>query len=103
MIAASISTISSRSAKLHRIGVIPPRSRAYQPRNSMWLAIRFSSPVSTRMYSARRGTCTSSSFSKDITGLHSQKRELMYSSGSSWLMMWWKSEFSAIFSTPRCR
>ena len=34
------------------------------------------------MYSARRGTWTSSSFSKAITGDHSQNSELMYSSGS---------------------
>ena len=41
------------------------------------------------MYSARRGTWTSISFSKDITGAHSMKSELTYSSGSIWLMMWW--------------
>ena len=39
----------------HRIGVRPPRSSAIQPMNRAWLAIRLSSPVSTRMYSARRG------------------------------------------------
>ncbi len=89
MSAASISMISSRSAKLHRMGVMPPRSRAYQPMNSMWLATRFSSAERTRMYSARRGTWTSSSFSKDSTAPHSLKRELMYSSGSTWLMTWW--------------
>ena len=81
--------ISSRSAKLHRIGVIPPRSRAYQPMYSMWLAIRFSSAESTRMYSARRGTSTSRSFSNERTAPHSLKSELMYSRGSTWLMTWW--------------
>ncbi len=82
MMAASMSTISSRSMKLQRMGVRPPRSRANQPMNSAWLAIRFSSPVRTRMYSARRGTCTSASFSNAITGAHSQKRDATYSSGS---------------------
>ena len=55
------------------------------------------------MYSARRGTWTSSSFSNAITGDHSQNSELTYSSGSTWLMMWWQSEFSHSFSTPRWR
>ena len=41
------------------------------------------------MYSARRGTSTSSSFSNAITGDHSQNSELTYSSGSTWLMTWW--------------
>ena len=50
--------------------------------NRAWLAIRLSSPARTRMYSARRGTWTSRSFSKAITGDHSQNSELMYSSGS---------------------
>ena len=45
--------------------------------------------MSTRMYSARRGTWTSRSFSNAITGAHSQNSELTYSSGSTWLMMWW--------------
>ena len=89
MIEASISPISSRSMKLYRIGVRPPRSSAIQPMNRAWLAMRSSSPVSTRMYSARRGTSTSSSFSNAITGDHSQNSELTYSSGSTWLMMWW--------------
>ena len=35
------------------------------------------------MYSARRGTWTSISFSKAMTGAHSQNSELTYSSGSS--------------------
>ena len=39
-------------------------------------------PVRTRMYSARRGTWTSASFSKAMTGAHSQKSEATYSSGS---------------------
>ncbi len=56
---------------------------------SMWLAIRFSSAERTRMYSARRGTWTSRSFSKESTAPHSLKSELMYSSGSTWLMTWW--------------
>ena len=67
----------------------PPRSSAIQPWNSAWLETRSSSPVSTRMYSARRGTWTSSSFSNAITGAHSMNSELTYSSGSTWLMMWW--------------
>ena len=66
----------------HRIGVRPPRSRAIQPTNMMWLMTRLSSPVSTRMYSARRGTCTSMSFSNAMTGAHSMNSELTYSSGS---------------------
>ena len=55
----------------------------------MWLAIRLSSPERTRMYSARRGTSTSRSFSKARTAPHSLKSELTYSSGSTWLMTWW--------------
>ena len=82
MSAASISAISSRSMKLHRIGVRPPRSRAIQPMNSECDRIRLSSVERTRMYSARRGTWTSRSFSKASTPGHSQKSELMYSSGS---------------------
>ena len=66
----------------HRIGVSPPRSSAIQPRKRAWLAIRLSSVESTRMYSALRGTCTSSSFSNAMTPGHSQNSELMYSSGS---------------------
>ncbi len=66
----------------HRIGVRPPRSSAIQPMNSAWLEIRFSSPDSTRMYSARRGTSTSSSFSNAMTGAHSLNSALTYSSGS---------------------
>jgi hypothetical protein len=68
--------------KLHRMGVRPPRSSAIQPMNRAWLAIRFSSVERTRMYSARRGTSTSSSFSKAMTPGHSQNSELTYSSGS---------------------
>ena len=77
-----MSTISSRSMNDHRIGVNPPRSSAIQPRNSAWLATRLSSAERTRMYSARRGTCTSSSFSNAMTPGHSQNSELTYSSGS---------------------
>ena len=50
--------------------------------NIEWDRIRFSSVASTRMYSARRGTSTSRSFSKASTPGHSQNSELMYSSGS---------------------
>ena len=60
-----------------------------KPWNRAWLETRSSSPVSTRMYSARRGTSTSSSCSNAITGAHSQNSELTYSSGSTWVMMWW--------------
>jgi len=80
--AASMSTISSRSINDQRIGVRPPRSSAIQPWKSVWLAMRLSSMVSTRMYCARRGTSTSMSFSKAATGAASQKSELTYSSGS---------------------
>ncbi len=77
-----MSTISSRSMNDHRIGVSPPRSSAIQPRKRAWLATRLSSDERTRMYSARRGTCTSMSFSKASTGAHSLNSELTYSSGS---------------------
>ncbi len=77
-----MSTISSRSMNDHRIGVRPPRSSAIQPRKRAWLAIRLSSDERTRMYSARRGTWTSMSFSNARTGAHSLNSELTYSSGS---------------------
>ncbi len=41
------------------------------------------------MYSARRGTSTSRSFSYAVTGAHSQNSDEMYSSGSTWLIVWW--------------
>ncbi len=40
------------------------------------------------MYSARRGTCTSMSFSNELTAAHSWNSELTYSSGSTWSMTW---------------
>ena len=55
------------------------------------------------MYSARRGTLTSSSFSAAMTGTHSQNSEAMYSSGSQLLIAMCQSLFSQIFSTPRWR
>ncbi len=50
--------------------------------NRAWLATRLSSDERTRMYSARRGTSTSSSFSNAITPGHSQKSDETYSRGS---------------------
>jgi len=82
---------------------MPPRSSASQPMKRAWLTIRFSSQTSTRMYSARRGTVTSSSFSAAITGTSSLNIEATYSSGSQWLTTMCQSLFSQIFSTPRCR
>ena len=55
------------------------------------------------MYSARRGTCRSSSFSAARTGIASLNIEATYSSGSQLLIAWCQSPFSQIFSTPRCR
>ncbi len=71
--------------------------------NRAWLEIRLSSQARTRMYSARRGTLTSSSFSAAMTGTSSLNIEAMYSSGSQWLTTMCQSLFSQIFSTPRWR
>lgn len=47
---------SSRSRNAWKIGVIPPSSRGYEPRNIRWFSTRFSSASSVRIHTARSGT-----------------------------------------------
>ena len=58
------SRISSRSSMAYRAGVKKaPRSLSRKPIDHMWLAIRVSSAMMTRMYSARSGGFASSPIS----------------------------------------
>src|SRR5215470_187700 len=59
----------SRCAMPCRNGVTAPTSIAIAPTAIMWLLMRFSSATSTRMHSARSGTC-------DAVGVRDEHRPL---------------------------